>query len=158
LSYIRLLLIVLVTSIFAVACDFGSLPHSGPEYGSSLGDIDQSNYYIAIHPLHNPKKLAEAYQPLVEYMNTNVPEASFMLEAIKVGYYVIAMAGDAFDAMLDTLTQRENELQEHRDHFFELVEEHTVELQQQKVFTEAVLDNITDDVVACNKDGRLSYF
>jgi PAS domain S-box-containing protein len=69
-----------------------------------------------------------------------------------------ARLGDAFDAMLDTLAQRESELQEHRDHLSELVEERTAELVRQQVFTEAVLDNITDGVVACNKEGRLSYF
>jgi signal transduction histidine kinase/CheY-like chemotaxis protein len=39
-----------------------------------------------------------------------------------------ARLGEAFDAMLDTLAQRENELQEHRDHLSELVEERTAEL------------------------------
>ncbi len=126
MSHVRLILTVLLTSIFAVACDFGSPPPSGPEYGSGPGDTDQPNYHLAIHPLHNPKKLAEAYQPLVDYLNSNIPEASFVLEAsrdyqdyerkfrartpdfllpnpwhtleaIKVGYHVIAMAGDADD-------------------------------------------------------------
>ncbi|MFC1626246.1 phosphate/phosphite/phosphonate ABC transporter substrate-binding protein [Pseudomonadota bacterium] len=81
---------------------------------------------MAIHPLHNPKKLAEAYQPLINFLNANIQEATFdleasrdyqayevkfrartpafllpnpwhTLEAIKVGYRVIAMAGDADD-------------------------------------------------------------
>jgi signal transduction histidine kinase/ActR/RegA family two-component response regulator len=39
-----------------------------------------------------------------------------------------AKLGDAFDAMLDTLAQREAELQQHRDHLSELVEERTAEL------------------------------
>jgi phosphonate transport system substrate-binding protein len=70
--------------------------------------------------------MAEAYQPLIDYMNRNIPEARFVLEAsrdyqayerkfrartpafllpnpwhtleaIKTGYRVIAMAGDAED-------------------------------------------------------------
>jgi signal transduction histidine kinase/CheY-like chemotaxis protein len=39
-----------------------------------------------------------------------------------------AKLGNAFDAMLNTLVQRESELQEHRDHLSELVEERTGEL------------------------------
>jgi signal transduction histidine kinase/CheY-like chemotaxis protein len=39
-----------------------------------------------------------------------------------------ARLGHAFDAMLNTLVQRENELHEHRDHLSELVEERTAEL------------------------------
>ncbi len=69
-----------------------------------------------------------------------------------------AKLGHAFNAMLNTLTQRENELQLHRDHLTELVEERTEELLQQQVFTQAVLENITDGIVACDKQGVLTYF
>ncbi|MES9955264.1 MAG: response regulator [Candidatus Thiodiazotropha sp. 6PLUC2] len=39
-----------------------------------------------------------------------------------------AKLGNAFDSMLNTLAQRESELQQHRDHLSELVEERTSEL------------------------------
>ena len=83
-------------------------------------------YRLAVHPLHNPKKLYAAYQPLVEHLNRQVPGVKFELEssrdyqafeakfrqrgpefllpnpwqtlqAIQAGYHVIAMAGDASD-------------------------------------------------------------
>lgn len=83
-------------------------------------------YPFAVHPLHNPQKLAEAYQPLIDLLNRRLPNARMelvasrdypaynqrirergpvmllanpwqALEAIKVGYGVIAMAGDAED-------------------------------------------------------------
>lgn len=83
-------------------------------------------YRLAIHPLHNPKKLAEAYQPLITYLDRVIPEVRIeleasrdyqsyetkfrarapqlllpnpwqTLEAMKSGYHVIAMAGDAED-------------------------------------------------------------
>lgn len=83
-------------------------------------------YRLAVHPLHNPKKLFEAYQPLVDYLNKQLVdvhieleasrdyaayEAKFRardpalllpnpwqtLEALQVGYHVVAMAGDAKD-------------------------------------------------------------
>ncbi|MFC1626245.1 ATP-binding protein [Pseudomonadota bacterium] len=69
-----------------------------------------------------------------------------------------AKLGHAFDAMLNTLDNREHELQEHRDHLSELVEERTAELLRQNIFTEAVLENITEGIVACDEQGSLSYF
>jgi phosphonate transport system substrate-binding protein len=83
-------------------------------------------YRLAVHPLHNPEKLSEAYQPLVDHLNSQLQGAKIELEssrdyqayevkfrqrgpdfllpnpwqtlqAIKVGYHVIAMAGDASD-------------------------------------------------------------
>ncbi|MDD2863208.1 MAG: PhnD/SsuA/transferrin family substrate-binding protein [Methylococcales bacterium] len=40
-----------------------------------------TEYVVAIHPLHNPQKLMELYNPIVEYMNNNIPNAHFKLEA-----------------------------------------------------------------------------
>jgi phosphonate transport system substrate-binding protein len=140
MSHVRLMLFVLVTSAFAVACDFGSPPPSGPQYESGPGSTAKYRYYLAIHPLHNPKKLAEADQPLVDYLSANIPEADFILEAsrdyqdyerkfrartpefllpnpwhtleaIKVGYHVIAMAGDADDFKGIFIVRKDSDLQ-----------------------------------------------
>ena len=83
-------------------------------------------YRVAVHPLHNPQKLHAAYQPLVDHLNSQLQgvklelessrdyqafEAKFRqrgpefllpnpwqtLQAIDVGYHVIAMAGEAED-------------------------------------------------------------
>ncbi len=83
-------------------------------------------YRLAVHPLHNPEKLSSAYQPLVDHLNSHLQDVKIELEssrdyqafevkfrqrgpefllpnpwqtlqAIKVGYHVIAMAGDASD-------------------------------------------------------------
>ena len=83
-------------------------------------------YRFAIHPLHNPEKLFQAYQPLVDWLNRGLPgvrieleasrdyqayeqkierrEPDFLLpnpwqtlQAIRLGYHVVAMAGDADD-------------------------------------------------------------
>lgn len=40
-----------------------------------------TEYVVAIHPLHNPQKLMELYDPIVEYMNSHISEAHFKLEA-----------------------------------------------------------------------------
>jgi phosphonate transport system substrate-binding protein len=83
-------------------------------------------YHFAVHPLHNPTKLIDVYQPLIDYLNGRLPgvrldvEASLdyanfeekfrarkpefllpnpwqTLQAMKLGYRVIAMAGEPQD-------------------------------------------------------------
>jgi phosphonate transport system substrate-binding protein len=83
-------------------------------------------YSFAVHPLYNPKKLFEAYQPLVDIINRQLTGVQIELEASrdyqvyeqkfrsrspafllpnpwqtlaakKVGYHVIAIAGDSQD-------------------------------------------------------------
>jgi phosphonate transport system substrate-binding protein len=80
-------------------------------------------YVFAVHPLHNPARLFEIYGPVIDYLNRNIPEARFRLEAsrnyeefdrklyarevdfalpnpyqtlnsLKRGYHVIAKMGD----------------------------------------------------------------
>jgi phosphonate transport system substrate-binding protein len=131
---------LLLTILFAVACDSSGPPTSGPAYGSGAAGTATPLYHLAIHPLHNPKKMAEAYQPLIEYFNNNIPEASFVLgasrdyqayerkfrartsaflppnpwhtlEAIKMGYRVIAMAGDAEDFKGIFIVRKDSDIQ-----------------------------------------------
>lgn len=118
----HLLLMALVTM---GACD-SSTKSAGPRYvyAPTTGEIKV--LYFAVHPLHNPKKLVQTYQPLLDKLNQQlhgvrleleasrdyaVYEEKFRrrapefllanpwqtLEAIKVGYAVIAMAGDPAD-------------------------------------------------------------
>lgn len=122
-------LVALLAGLAALAlcggCERAPAPADGPRFGSG-GGADKPPYRLAVHPLHNPKKLVEAYQPLVDHLNRRIPEARFeleasrdyqayeqkfrargpefllpnpwqTLEAIKVGYNVIAMAGDEED-------------------------------------------------------------
>lgn len=96
------------------------------EYSKQPVQQVRQAYYFAVHPLHNPTKLAAAYQPLIDLLNAEIPEARFALEASRdyrayeekisqrtpdfllpnpwqtlqamdAGYRVIAMAGDARD-------------------------------------------------------------
>jgi len=39
------------------------------------------HYSFAIHPLHNPEMLLERYGPIVDYLNRNIKDAHFVLEA-----------------------------------------------------------------------------
>ena len=122
----KLKLVCLLSLLLLAACDGPVQPASGPQYSSESAKSSLPVYRLAIHPLHNPKKLTEAYQPLIDHLNKHVDDVHFeleasrdyqayevkfrarqpafvlpnpwqTLEAMKVGYKVIAMAGDAED-------------------------------------------------------------
>ncbi|BCN94099.1 hypothetical protein THMIRHAM_18840 [Thiomicrorhabdus immobilis] len=42
---------------------------------------EKHQYQFAVHPLHNPSRLFDVFNPLLEYLNQNIPEAEFTLEA-----------------------------------------------------------------------------
>ncbi|MCK9397781.1 MAG: phosphate/phosphite/phosphonate ABC transporter substrate-binding protein [Methylobacter sp.] len=48
---------------------------------SPQSEAKLTKYVIGIHPLHNPKRLFEVYGPIVDFLNSNIPEADFILEA-----------------------------------------------------------------------------
>jgi phosphonate transport system substrate-binding protein len=125
-AWSRSLLILLLPAIFAAGCQPETESPQGPQYGDHPAEPLKPLYRLAVHPLHNPSKLTEAYQPLIDYLNQQVADARFeleasrdyqvyeakfrarepefllpnpwqTLEAIKAGYHVIAMAGDAED-------------------------------------------------------------
>ncbi len=115
-------------TLLPTACERGPAPAVGPRYADAPAG-GPPLYRLAIHPLHNPAKLTQAYQPLVDLLNQSIPEARFELEAsrdyaayeakfraegparpelllpnpwqtlqaMKAGYRVIAMAGNADD-------------------------------------------------------------
>lgn len=122
------LLFVTIASLLMGGCEQQSQQSQGPKYSADNNDATKALpiYRLAVHPLHNPRKLTQAYQPLIDYLNQNIPEAKFQLEAsrdyasyeskfrareaefllpnpwqtleaMKVGYRVMAMAGDAED-------------------------------------------------------------
>lgn len=118
-------LTALLVALSLAACE--QQPAERPlQYSQAPAATVGAVYRLAVHPLHNPQRLTEAYQPLVDYLDATLPgihieleasrdyqafeqkirrrEPSLLLtnpwqtlEAIKVGYRVIAMAGDADD-------------------------------------------------------------
>ena len=120
-SFAILFLVVLLLA----GCD--QEPADKPlQYSGSSAGVAIPTYTFAVHPLHNPQKLSEAYQPLVDHLNRQLHGAQIELEAsrdyqayekkfrsrdpaillpnpwqtlqaMKVGYHVVAMAGDSED-------------------------------------------------------------
>lgn len=65
-----------------VACNRApESPATEPQYSTSAIHNELTEYVIAVHPLHNPQKLHEVFGPLVKYLNEQVPDARFRLEA-----------------------------------------------------------------------------
>jgi len=119
------ILACLLVSVLLVACE-QQPPEKPLQYSNAPLGNQAPVYRLVPHPLYNPQKLSEIFQPLVAYLNRQVPaaniqletsrdyqafekkfrarEAEFLmpnpwqtLEANKVGYHVIAMWGDAED-------------------------------------------------------------
>ena len=103
-------------------CDQNEAVSNKPNYANAPTS-QVKVYRLAVHPLHNPQKLSASYQPLVDYLNQQIPSIQIELEssrdyqafeqkyldkepdlllpnpwqtiqAIKSGYQVIAMAGN----------------------------------------------------------------
>lgn len=115
-------------ALLLAACERAPEPSAVPQYAAAPA-AGLPLYRLAVHPLHNPGKLARAYQPLVDHLNRHITGARFALEAsrdyaayeakfrasgaekpelllpnpwqslqaMKVGYGIIAMAGNAED-------------------------------------------------------------
>lgn len=71
-----LILIVLMLS----GCAEQNKPQ-GPKYHKEPRALKTRTLHLAVHPLHNPAKLAASYQPLVNYLNKQIPDSNFELEA-----------------------------------------------------------------------------
>ncbi|MBP7651866.1 PhnD/SsuA/transferrin family substrate-binding protein [Candidatus Dependentiae bacterium] len=122
MKVIKLSLLVFIC--LALCCE-RSPENNWPKYKTSPS-VSEKVYCFAVHPLHNPAKLTAVYQPLMDYLNKKFVDVRFelessrdyanfegkikarkpefilpnpwqTLEAMKVGYKVIAMAGDKND-------------------------------------------------------------
>lgn len=127
--------------VLLAACDTSAPESAGPRFVDTPPAGQKPLYRMAVHPLHNPQKLGEFYQPLIDYLNQNLPEARFELEASRnyqayeekirarapemllpnpwqtllamdSGYGVIAMAGDAEDFRGIFIVRRDSTLQQ----------------------------------------------
>lgn len=137
------LCLLLCAVLVLTACEQHDSPHAGPVYADQPL-LTESVYRLAVHPLHNPKQLVAAYQPLIDYLNSRSPGVRFeieasrdyqrfeekfqqrqphwilpnpwqTLEAMKVGYRVIAMAGEADDFKGIFIVRRDSDISQPAD-------------------------------------------
>jgi phosphonate transport system substrate-binding protein len=62
------------------ACEQSPPPVSGPVYNTGKTNSVEA-FQLSIYPLHNPRKLTESYQLLIDYLNQHIADALFELEA-----------------------------------------------------------------------------
>ncbi|MFH1985269.1 MAG: PhnD/SsuA/transferrin family substrate-binding protein [Pseudomonadota bacterium] len=120
----KVLISLLLLATF-LGCN-GESGDKGPRFGERPPSAGVPVYKLAVHPLHNPAKLLQAYQPLVDFLNGRLRGARLTLEAsrdyanfeekyqarkpafllpnpwqtlqaMRIGYQVIAMAGEPTD-------------------------------------------------------------
>jgi ABC-type phosphate/phosphonate transport system, periplasmic component len=126
--------------LLLAACDQPLPEDKVLEYSHTPIESTVPIYHFAVHPLHNPQKLSEAYQPLIDYLNRQLTDCKLELEASrdyqvyeqkfrtrspefllpnpwhtlqaeKIGYHVIAMAGDAEDFKGIFIVRRDSDIQ-----------------------------------------------
>lgn len=68
-------------TVFALGACQRDEPLPKPRYASPGAQGDMPSYRFAVHPLHNPAKPLEAYGPLITYLNAQIRDAHFELEA-----------------------------------------------------------------------------
>lgn len=118
--------LVLLTALSIAACN-QSPRDIGPKYEPVRSNANRRQQLrLAVHPLYNPAKLGQVYNPLIDYLNNSIPGIAFALEAsrdyasyeekirqgapdilipnpwqtleaMKMGYEVIAMVGEPED-------------------------------------------------------------
>lgn len=123
----RILGFSLIMTFILIISGCGEKPKAkGPIFGDSPSSQTIPVYHFAVHPLHNPAKLMKDYQPLMDYLNERIKGAVFTVEssrdyenfeqkykdrkiefllpnpwqtlqAMDLGYNVIAMAGEPGD-------------------------------------------------------------
>ncbi|HCM25929.1 MAG TPA: phosphonate ABC transporter substrate-binding protein [Treponema sp.] len=116
----------------------------GPRYGAVPKSGEIPIYSFAVHPLYNPLKLMNTYQPLIDYINSRMNDVEFHLEAsrdyanfekkyrdrkpdvllpnpwqtlqaMKAGYHVVAMAGDPADFKGIFIVRRDGDIRQPLD-------------------------------------------
>lgn len=120
---------IVVVSVLLALSAFGcqqAPQNQEPKYANAPLQRNDPLFSFAVHPLHNPQKLNQTYQPLIDYLNKHLngvrleleasrdygsyeaklrarspqfllPNPWQTLQAMKAGYRVIAMAGEPED-------------------------------------------------------------
>ncbi|MDD5059183.1 MAG: phosphate/phosphite/phosphonate ABC transporter substrate-binding protein [Sideroxydans sp.] len=72
--------IVFIVALLLIACGRQQEETYQPAFSTHAADV-REEYVVGIHPLHNPKRLLEVYGPVIDYLNSNLPQTHFRLEA-----------------------------------------------------------------------------
>ena len=76
---ICIICIITIVTLF-IGCEKENEAEYIPTY-SKVAPFQKNIYIFGVHPLHNPKRLFEVYQPMIDYINANLKDAELRLEA-----------------------------------------------------------------------------
>lgn len=76
-----LLLPLLFIFIFIYGCQKKDVSEYEPQYSDNPPLNKKTVYIFGVHPLHNPKRLFEVYQPMINYINMRLKTGELRLEA-----------------------------------------------------------------------------
>lgn len=76
----KYLLVISTILLVLTGCGDKESPEYAPTYSNDIPNIKKV-YIFGVHPLHNPKRLFEVYQPLIDYINSNLTNVYLKLEA-----------------------------------------------------------------------------
>src|SRR5208282_5675427 len=74
-------ILMILTAVAMVACGQTDTSISSERQYTTKTPENIKEYIIAVHPLNNPVRLFEIFGPIIDYLNRNIPEAKFRLEA-----------------------------------------------------------------------------
>lgn len=77
-------MMLMLIAVNSIGCDIKSKDGYSPKYGETPAiNPKKIEYIFAVHPLHNPDRFFEIYQPLINYINAQVVDFSLKLESSK---------------------------------------------------------------------------
>ncbi|MGR8933631.1 MAG: phosphate/phosphite/phosphonate ABC transporter substrate-binding protein [Gammaproteobacteria bacterium] len=77
----RALLAVAAAGVLSACCNSAEESDYAPGFSDQPPRFAEPLYIFGVHPLHNPKRLFQVYQPLVDYLNRHIQGAKIKLEA-----------------------------------------------------------------------------
>ncbi len=71
---------LLILALLLAGCGKSQQAVYEPSFSTKI-PTNIKEYIVGIHPLHNPQRLVELYEPILEHINASMPEVHFRLEA-----------------------------------------------------------------------------
>lgn len=75
--------LLLIFGFLQISCEKKSDVTYNPSFSSEQPIIKKKIIIFGVHPLHNPERLFEKFSPLMSYLESQIPETKFELEASK---------------------------------------------------------------------------
>lgn len=78
----RKLIVILLFALLFIGCQYDTKKDDyTPQYLDTPPPGNKPTYIFGVHPLHNPKRLFDVYEPMVNYINAHLDNAQLKLES-----------------------------------------------------------------------------